>query len=92
MQPRSPKPPTSHASDHRSGTLPELEYNAGDMGCGDLVLHLRLRLKDMQPGQLLRLTATDPGAPEDLPAWCRMTGHTLLDSKHPVYLIKRKEN
>jgi tRNA 2-thiouridine synthesizing protein A len=68
------------------------EWDAGDMGCGDLVLELRLRLHSLQPGQILKLIATDSGASEDLPAWCRMTKHTLLCSDHPVYLIKRKSD
>jgi tRNA 2-thiouridine synthesizing protein A len=67
------------------------EWDAGDLGCGDLVLHLRLRLQTMKSGQLIKLTAQDPGAREDLPAWCRMTGHTLIMAKHPTYWIKRKE-
>jgi tRNA 2-thiouridine synthesizing protein A len=43
----------------------------------------------MRPGQVLRLIARDPGAPQDMPAWCRMTGHTLVSQQHPVYLIER---
>ena len=68
------------------------EWDAGDMGCGDLVLELRLRLGRLSPGAELRLTARDPGAPEDIPAWCRLTGHALVESKHPLYRIRRKES
>ncbi len=70
---------------------PDVEWNAGDLGCGDLVLQLMLRMKAMAPGEVLRLVALDPGAPADIPAWCRMTGHTLLEQHPPVYLIARKE-
>jgi tRNA 2-thiouridine synthesizing protein A len=69
----------------------DVEWDAGDLGCGELVLQLMLRMKAMPPGQVLKLVALDPGAPADLPAWCRMTGHTLLEAHHPVYLIRRKE-
>ena len=68
--------------------LTDTEWDAGDLGCGELVLELRTRLSAMRPGQVLRLIARDPGAPQDLPAWCRMTGHTLdrkstrLNSSH----------
>ncbi len=72
--------------------LPDAEWDAGDMGCGELVLELRLRLKPMKPGQILKLTARDPGAREDLPAWCRLTGHRLVWAAHPVYGIGRKED
>ena len=68
-----------------------LQWNAGDLGCGELVLELRMRLERMPPGQILVLTARDPGAPADLPAWCRLTGHALVEARHPVYHIRRKE-
>ena len=66
-------------------------WDAGDMGCGDLVLELRLRLRDVAPGTVLRVTASDPGAPEDLPAWCRITGNALVAQQHPDYWIRRKD-
>lgn len=31
-------------------------------------------------GSLLLVLATDPAAAADLPAWCRMRGHTLLEA------------
>ncbi len=37
---------------------------------------LRTKLRAMS-GQVLRVVARDPGASEDIPAWCRMTGHEL---------------
>ena len=58
------------------------------MSCGDLVLELRLRMKRLQAGQLLALTARDPGAPQDIPAWCRLTRHSLAAAAHPHYWIR----
>ena len=71
--------------------MSDVEWDAGDMGCGDLVLELRARIEPLAPGHVLKLTARDPGAPADIPAWCRMTGHALLSEQHPIYLIRRKE-
>jgi tRNA 2-thiouridine synthesizing protein A len=68
------------------------EWDAGDMGCGELVLELRSRLDTLKPGQIMKLTARDPGASADIPAWCRMTGHALVGGQPPVYLIQRKED
>lgn len=65
-------------------------WDAGDMGCGELVVELRARLLALPPGARLRVVARDPGAPEDLPAWCRLTGHTLVDAAPPTYLVQRK--
>ena len=70
----------------------DVEWDAGDLGCGDLVLELRLRLDAMPPRSILKLVARDSGARADIPAWCRMTGHTLVTAQHPVYQIRRKES
>jgi tRNA 2-thiouridine synthesizing protein A len=64
-------------------------WDAGAMGCGELVLELRFRMQDMEQGTQLHLTAHDPGAVEDLPAWCRMTGHRMVRAAHPQYWIDR---
>ena len=72
--------------------VPEDTWDAGDLGCGELVLGLFIRMRGISPGGIFRVVASDPAAPEDLPAWCRMTGHKLVRAVHPEYLIKRKEN
>jgi tRNA 2-thiouridine synthesizing protein A len=66
------------------------QWDAGMMGCGELVLELRQRLGRLPPGALFTLIANDPGVPEDLPAWCRMTGHQLREAAPPRYVIQRK--
>ncbi len=71
---------------------PDAEWDAGDLGCGELVLELRWRLDRLERGQILKLTARDPGAPVEIPAWCRLTGQTLVGRHHSVYLIRRKED
>ena len=69
----------------------DAEWDGGSLGCGELVMGLRTRLLSMRPGGILKLTALDQGAPEDLPAWCRLTGHQLVSSRHPEYWIQRRE-
>jgi tRNA 2-thiouridine synthesizing protein A len=82
----------SEASELPTNIVPTVanEWDAGDMGCGELVMALRLRMNDLSAGAILKVTATDPAAPEDLPAWCRMSGHTLVAMHHPNYFIRRK--
>lgn len=65
-------------------------WDAGDLGCGDLVLLLKGKLKSLAAGEVLKVVATDPGAPEDIPAWCNMTRHKLVYFKHPQYFIQSK--
>ncbi|MCX7700209.1 MAG: sulfurtransferase TusA family protein [Gemmataceae bacterium] len=70
----------------------DAEWDAGSLGCGDLVLELRQRLRALPPGRILRLIAQDPGAAADLPSWCRLTGHRLIHAEPPIFLIRRKED
>ena len=69
----------------------DLEWDAGDLSCGDLVLELRRRVR-AEPGKVFKLIARDPGAPADLPAWCGMTGHQLIaqDLVAQTYWIRAK--
>ena len=65
-------------------------WEAGELGCSQLASELRRQLDGVDPGDCLEVVTHDPGAPVDLPAWCRMTGHTLVSADHPVYVIRRK--
>ena len=67
------------------------EWDAGDMGCGDLLVELRRRLAALGPGRTIKIIARDLGAVEDLPAWCRLTGHTLVLATPPTYLIEARQ-
>jgi len=90
--PLTPLPPGEEGTKpHSPGEGETIHWNAGDLGCGELVMELRLRLAALPPGGEIDVTATDPAAPEDLPSWCRMTGHSLVSATHPHYRIRRKE-
>lgn len=66
-------------------------YDALDRGCGDFIMDLRATVKALAPGAVLMLSSHDAGAPVEVPAWCRMTGHRLVDSIPPFYLIRKRE-
>jgi len=67
-------------------------WDAGEMGCGELVIQLKIRFRDLRPGEPFHLVARDPGAREDIPAWCRLTGNELVVADHPTYLIRRQRS
>ena len=35
----------------------------------------------LQTGDILEVTCTDPGALNDIPAWCRINGHKIIESR-----------
>lgn len=89
----APASPTSTAAEMsvEAELTPAAQWNAGELACGDLVLELRSRLRELPGGTLFHLVAQDSGAREDIPAWCRLTGHRLVKGQHPDYWIQRKE-
>jgi tRNA 2-thiouridine synthesizing protein A len=74
----------------------ELRVDAEEAGCGDLMVLLMRSIRKLKPGEVLALTARDPGAEADIPSWCRLTGHTLLagpaEPEAATYYIRRKES
>jgi tRNA 2-thiouridine synthesizing protein A len=44
------------------------------------VLKARRAMKDMAPGDVLEVEATDPGSIQDFEHFCAATGYRLLDS------------
>ena len=63
--------------------------------CPVPVIKTSKAIKEVQIGQVLKMIATDPGAPPDMEAWCRQTGNELLDShqengKFIFYFLRMK--
>jgi len=52
--------------------------DGGDLACGELLMRLVGRMDALPAGDVVRLVATDPAAPLDIPAWCHLTGHAYL--------------
>ncbi|WP_165090771.1 sulfurtransferase TusA family protein [Neisseria yangbaofengii] len=48
--------------------------------CPMPILRAKKALAQMQTGEVLTVLATDQGAPGDFEAFCRQTGHVLLES------------
>lgn len=66
-------------------------YDAGNRGCAEGPLdQIAALMRQLESGQTLEVRATDPSVAVDLPAWCRMTGHTVADQQGDRYLIRRK--
>jgi tRNA 2-thiouridine synthesizing protein A len=45
------------------------------------VIRAQNRVAELAPGDVLEVTCTDPGALNDIPAWCRINGHKVLASR-----------
>ena len=56
------------------------ELDCRGMFCPMPIVQLKKATKNMKPGQVLQLVATDPGSKRDVPAWAEKTGNDILDS------------
>ncbi len=67
--------------------------DAKGLNCPLPILKAKKAIADVAPGGTLEILATDPGAVPDFEAFCRQTGHELVE--HSVsggvyrFLIKR---
>lgn len=46
--------------------------------CPMPVIKTQKKIKTLQVGDILVVTCTDPGAVQDIPAWCRINGHKFI--------------
>ena len=44
------------------------------------VIRVQDRVAELQPGDLLEAVCSDPGVLNDIPAWCRVNGHRVVES------------
>ena len=72
-----------------------MSLNLKGLSCPLPIIKTAKAMKDLAPGQLLEVFATDPGSVADFKAWARSTGNPLLESDQQgtVYhfVLKKKE-
>jgi len=61
--------------------MAHFELDARRMFCPMPVIRTQDKIKELSVGDTLEVTCTDPGALNDIPAWCRINGHTILETK-----------
>jgi tRNA 2-thiouridine synthesizing protein A len=70
------------------------ELDTRGLNCPLPILKAKKALSEMASGELLRVVATDPGSTRDFQAFCRQTGHELIDQTHLdeeyIHVLKRR--
>ncbi|MHC4941531.1 MAG: OsmC family protein [Planctomycetota bacterium] len=75
---------------------PDHMFDGGDLDCGSgLVLLLREHMLRVKVGGVLEMRSREPTVGDDLPPWCRMTGHEFLGAldtgSYVRYFVRRGE-
>ncbi len=77
---------------------PDATCDGGDLDCGSgLLLIIRSAMAPLRAGGALLVRSREGSVREDLPAWCRMVGHTLLAMTpaaggYTDYLLRKKND
>ena len=50
------------------------------LNCPLPILKTRKAMNSLKEGEVLKITATDPGAVKDMSSFCSQTGHELLET------------
>jgi tRNA 2-thiouridine synthesizing protein A len=70
------------------------ELDARGLNCPLPILRAKEALKQLDTGQVLKITATDPGAVKDIQAFANQTGNELLESSSAngeyVFYLRKK--
>ncbi len=57
------------------------ELDARRMLCPMPVIKTQNKIKELTVGDILTVICTDPGALSDIPAWARINGHEIVETK-----------
>lgn len=61
--------------------MSEFHLDARNLLCPMPVIRTQDRILDLTGGDILEVVSTDPGTLHDIPAWCRINGHRVIDSR-----------
>lgn len=61
--------------------LMQYQLDAKRLLCPMPVIRTQDKIAGLQPGDTLEVVCTDPGALNDVPAWCRINGHRVLSTR-----------
>lgn len=69
------------------------ELDTNGLSCPLPILRAKKAIQAMDAGQILRVSATDPGSIKDMEAFCKQTGNELLESSQDanafIFMIKK---
>ncbi len=70
------------------------ELDAAGLNCPLPILRAKKAIADLGSGKVMKVISTDPGSVKDFGAFCRSTGHELLDQEQAdgqfVFYIKKQ--
>ena len=60
--------------------MSQYELDARRLMCPLPVIRTQDKVANLSPGDILEVVCTDHGALNDIPAWCRINGHKVINT------------
>ena len=74
--------PVKTQAENKDTSIPQqtafVRIDCSGMQCPGPIMKVYENMKDMKNGEVLEVSASDPGFTRDIGAWCRRTGNTLV--------------
>ncbi|MDN5809407.1 MAG: DsrE/DsrF/DrsH-like family protein, partial [Staphylococcus equorum] len=70
------------------------QFNYSNLQCPGPIVNISKEVKNIQEGDQMEVTVTDPGFSSDIKSWVKQTGHTLVnlnEDGHEIKAIIQKE-
>ena len=73
-----------------------IEVDARRLFCPLPVIRLQDCINKQAAGSEVKITCTDPGTMQDIPAWCRINGHQVVSCDQQeyefIFLVRKAQN
>ena len=73
--------PSSAPAEKKEVIMKTVSVNCSGLQCPGPIMKVFETIKEMQDGEMLEVTASDPGFQADIVSWCRRTGNTLVSNE-----------
>jgi len=73
--------PSSAPAEKKEVIVKTISVNCSGLQCPGPIMKVFETMKEMQDGEMLEVTASDPGFQADIVSWCRRTGNTLVSNE-----------
>ncbi|MFO8044503.1 MAG: sulfurtransferase TusA [Halomonas sp.] len=70
----------------------QAELDTTGLYCPEPIMLMHSKVRDMRPGEVLKVIASDPATTRDVPKFCQFLGHELIRQEevegHYLYMIR----
>jgi CoA-disulfide reductase len=78
VRPETTSVPLTTKTEEEKSKMDIIKVNACGLQCPGPILQLYNKMQQLGEGEVLEITASDPGFANDVEAWCSRTGNTLI--------------